>query len=113
MDRMEEFQIIFGQELKRLRLKNKLTQSELAEKLDLSVTHISSMERGVDKPSFKTMIDLVDLLGISLEDVVKKQKEHEIVDPKLIELEAMVSKIEPQYYDILKGILLSFINNQE
>ncbi|MCC5891419.1 XRE family transcriptional regulator [Exiguobacterium sp.] len=54
-----------GQKMKRLRVKNGLTQEELAERTDLSKGYISQIERDLSSPSLETLFDLLEVLGCS------------------------------------------------
>jgi transcriptional regulator with XRE-family HTH domain len=50
--------------LKRARLKKKLTQEQLAAKTGLSVAYISLLERGARCPPLPTLDTLADALGV-------------------------------------------------
>lgn len=56
--------IQFGLNVVYYRKKNRLSQSELAELVDIHRTHISAIERGVVAPSFDVLFKLSDVLGI-------------------------------------------------
>lgn len=56
---------IVGERLRRARLEKKLTQADLAEKLDISVTYLSKVERGVSRINLKRLQELCALLDIS------------------------------------------------
>ena len=53
-----------GKKIKEYRLKNHLTQEELAEKLDISVKYISRIENGSGGVKLETLINAMNLLGI-------------------------------------------------
>lgn len=57
---------ILGQNIQMYRKKNKLTQEQFAEALDLSVSFISQLERGVAKTSLDTLSEISDCLGCSM-----------------------------------------------
>lgn len=54
-----------GKKIKELRIKKKLTQLQLAEKLGLAESTISLYESGVRKPSVKVIKKLSDTLSIN------------------------------------------------
>ncbi|WKA57500.1 XRE family transcriptional regulator [Planococcus shenhongbingii] len=54
-----------GTKIKRLRLKNGLTQEELGERTDLSKGFISQLERDLNSPSIETLFSLLEVLGTS------------------------------------------------
>lgn len=57
-----------GAKLRDLRLKNGLTQEELADRAELSKGFISQLENDVNSPSIATLIDILTLLGSSLKE---------------------------------------------
>ena len=57
---------VFGKNLKYYRFVNKLTQQQLAEKLDCDTTYISDMERGAKSASFATLTDIANTLNIKI-----------------------------------------------
>lgn len=61
----------FSEKLKALRLKYKLTQEELGEKLYLSRTSISSYEIGKNEPNIETIIAISDFFKISIDELLK------------------------------------------
>ena len=54
----------FGEALRRLRMRNKLSQEELGFESGYHRTYISLLERGKKSPSLKTIFQLSDALGI-------------------------------------------------
>ncbi len=68
-----------GNKIKMLRIKNGLTQEELANRSELSKGFISQIERDLTSPSIATLVDLLQCLGSSLKDFF-----NEIVDEKII-----------------------------
>jgi transcriptional regulator with XRE-family HTH domain len=61
----------FPEKLKALRIKHKLTQEELGEKLCLSRTNISYYEQGKFEPDINTIIAISDLFKISIDELLK------------------------------------------
>lgn len=61
----------FPKKLKALRLKHKLTQDELGEKLYLSRTSISNYEIGKNEPNIETIIAISDLFNITTDELLK------------------------------------------
>ncbi|MEW5774568.1 MAG: PAS domain-containing protein [Thermodesulfobacteriota bacterium] len=58
-----EWQQSFGRRLRFLRTLAKLTQGELAGRLQITVEHLSNMERGASAPSFGMVVRLAEALG--------------------------------------------------
>ena len=63
---MTQLRSQFAKRLKALRIEKQLTQEELAEITSLSTSFISSMERGINAPSFETLESLAKALDVPL-----------------------------------------------
>lgn len=57
-----------GQKIKQLRLQLDLTQTELARRTELTKGYISQLENDLCSPSIATLQDILNVLGISLEE---------------------------------------------
>jgi transcriptional regulator with XRE-family HTH domain len=68
-----------GEKIKRLRVKNSLTQEELADRCELTKGFISQVERDLTSPSIATLVDILEGLGTNLKDFF-----NETVDEKLV-----------------------------
>lgn len=64
MNNIEEIKINFGKRVKALRTRNKMTQTELAEKLGVSKSIISAYEKGTRTPAFETIVKLSDIFNV-------------------------------------------------
>jgi transcriptional regulator with XRE-family HTH domain len=71
-----------GEKIKRLRLKNGLTQEELANRCELTKGFISQVERDLTSPSIATLIDILDCLGTNLKDFFSDGVDEKIVFKK-------------------------------
>lgn len=60
----------FGQRLRQYRIRNHMTQDDLAEKIDTATSSISHLENGTHSPSLKTLIKLCNTLGIGVDDLL-------------------------------------------
>ena len=67
---MENLNIVIGKKLLYLRKKNKLTQAELAEKLNYSDKAISKWEKGESLPSVEVFYKISKLYGVSLDFII-------------------------------------------
>lgn len=70
---MEDLKIIVGRNLASLRRKKKLTQVELAEKLNYSDKAISKWEQGATMPDIETLKQLCDFYGVTLDYLTKEE----------------------------------------
>lgn len=64
-----------GVKIRDLRLKNQLTQEELADRCDLTKGYISQLENDANSPSISTLKDILDSLGTSLSDFFADEQE--------------------------------------
>ncbi len=105
---MDDYKKAMGQRIKSRRKKLLLTQEEIAEQLNISVKHFSEVERGLSGLSIENLIKLSDIIGLSLDYMIKgdscedrigcgfsfenipKEKEHLIKN--LIEIAVKLSK---------------------
>ena len=60
----------FGEVLKVQRKVRKITQKDLAAKVDVDKTYISKLERGLRKPSLEVAINLANMLEIPMAEIV-------------------------------------------
>ena len=61
---------IIGVRLKQARINKKITQEDLAEKLDVSVTYISRIERGSTTINLRRLAEICNLLDVSMGEIL-------------------------------------------
>lgn len=71
-----------GTKLKELRLKNQLTQEELADRCELTKGYISQLENDLTSPSIATLKDILQALGSSLSAFFSEDEEEPLVFTK-------------------------------
>lgn len=71
-----------GEKIKDLRIKNSLTQEELADRCELTKGFISQVERDLTSPSISTLVDILEGLGTNLKDFFSDKKDEKIVFTK-------------------------------
>lgn len=87
-------------QIKYHRKKMRLTQAELAEKVDLSVQHISRIESGCYIPSLKSFFMLVKVLHIDLTEFGFNMADTQNpLKNKLMEIIASATETELIFYD--------------
>ena len=69
IDRMDNY--ITGAAIRALRGKNRLTQQQLADCLNISLNFMGKIEVAFSKPSLDTLIDIAQKLEISVSDLTK------------------------------------------
>lgn len=72
---MNNLKAIIAKNITELRKENKLTQLELAEKLNYSDKSVSKWERGESIPDVFVLKELADLFGVSVDYMLKSHKE--------------------------------------
>lgn len=72
--RKKEGLAIIPDKIKMLRKKNKLTQTELAEKTNVKQSTIQAYESGRVKPMMNTAIQLADALGVELDVLLNDER---------------------------------------
>lgn len=60
-----------GTRISQLRRKHKLTQAQLSEQLDITVKHLSEVERGLTSLSLEKLIHLCDILNTDMEFIIR------------------------------------------
>ncbi len=68
-----------GVKIKRLRLKNNLTQEELADRCELTKGYISQLENELTSPSIATLEDILNALGTTPAEFFSDEKESKVV----------------------------------
>lgn len=63
-------EIQLGKRIKKLRRKTGLTQEQLAEKVNVSTTHIGLVETGKRRVSLKTLQKIASVLGIKVKELL-------------------------------------------
>ena len=59
-----------GKNLRKYRLEKKLRQEDLAERAGLSANYIGMVERGEKIPSLETFITILNVLGVSADQIL-------------------------------------------
>ena len=103
---MKDVRQIIAENLIELRKVNKLTQLELAEKLNYSDKAISKWERGESLPDVEILCQIAELYGVSLDYLVTKDHEEETIEYKISKERANVSKTIITWLSVFSAVLL-------
>lgn len=68
----------FGNNLKSLRIKNNMTQAQLAQKLGLTKSVISAYETGLRMPSYDVLIHITKIFKVTSDYLLGIEKKQEI-----------------------------------
>lgn len=71
-----------GAKLKEIRLQRGLTQGELASRCELTKGYISQLENDVASPSIATLIDILNVLGVTATSFFAEEKEEKVIFKK-------------------------------
>ena len=63
---MQDWRLILGRNVKRLRQQKRLTQEQLAFEAELDLTYVGGIERGKRNPSLLVMARIAKVLGVHL-----------------------------------------------
>lgn len=94
----EEAKRLLGERVQSLRRERRITQEQLAELTEKSIEHISYIERGERAPSFETILDIAEALGVSVPYLMNVIPQTEINTNFFSELQTPVvshSLVEP------------------
>ncbi len=69
----DEFLFKLGQSVRYLRMKEGISQEELAFRAELNMNSISTLERGINNVKIKTLYSIAKALGVNVEDILNCQ----------------------------------------
>lgn len=99
MDAIEQL----GKAIKNARVKNGLSQEQLAELLGVSPSHIKHMESGLRKPSVENLFQLVKILHFSLDALV--QPEQQGMDERALEIQMLLTDCTPPQLELVSDLI--------
>lgn len=108
----------FNARLKQLRLKHKLTQSDLADILGLKPTAISNYESNRNEPSFEKLIILSEYFEVSCDYLLGITDSFlpvggEVLDRDIVELFDIYQQLDQEYVDELMRYAEYLLYKQE
>ncbi len=98
---------IIGQRLKKARKAKKMTQEELAEKLDVSIAFLSRIERGNSQVNLKRLVQICEILEVSPGEILNgvSSKSSQYLDSEFASLlKDCSSEQQKLIYDIAKVV---------
>lgn len=70
---MENYTVIFGENIRRQRKRQHMTLEDLAELTQMQPSSIGKVERGQANPNFKTLVRFAEAFGMALPDLLLKR----------------------------------------
>lgn len=108
---------IFAKRIKELRIKNKVSQQELATHLDMTPTGVSYWESGKSVPSLETIQKIADFFNVTIEYLTKDIEMDENDRRTILFRKAgeVPEKEKERLYDIIDSTIDIFLksNNKE
>ncbi len=95
-----------GKRVKAAREKAGLTQEELAEKVNLSISHISCIERGIKPPKLDTFVSIANAIGVS-SDILLQDVLTPVETPKS-ELALAIESLSIEDQERVRRIIMAF-----
>ena len=98
---------IIGQRLKKARKAKKMTQEELAEKLDVSIAFLSRIERGNSQVNLKRLVQICEILEVRPGEILNgvSSKSSQYLDSEFASLlKDCSSEQQKLIYDIAKVV---------
>lgn len=99
---MDYYQI--GQRIRKIRKAHGLSQEELAEKIDISTTHMSHIETGNTKLSLPVFVDIAAALDVRTDDLLENAT-LAASTAALQEITAVLERCTPQQTKIIADIV--------
>ena len=95
-----------GKKIKQLRMKAKLSQAELSEKIGMTEKNLSNVERGLQVPALNSFLKMLDVLKVSLSefDINICENENKTREELIKEIYLSSSKEIDAYLNIIKTI---------
>ena len=94
--------MLFGENLKKLRKKKKLSQDDLAEKVNVSRQSVSKWENGDAYPEMNNILELCKIFNCKINDLVNDEiKDFDSMDE---EIKMKVAKLKKEKQEKMKGL---------
>lgn len=106
-------QQMIGKFISSCRKEKGLTQMQLAEKLNITNRAISKWETGKSMPDVSLMLDLCNILGITVNELLSGERiamenYQKRAEENLMELQAKKEKVQREYNSMLKILIAAF-----
>ena len=95
---------VLGEVFKEYRVKNNLTQEKIAEKLGISVKYISRIENGTGGVKVETLVNYMNILGISPNVIFEKLIIHKDLKTQM-KLSKKASELSDKKLDFIISVI--------
>ena len=95
---------MIGEKIKELRINNKMTQKDLAEKLYVTAQAVSRWENGEVEPSLSTLVEIAKIFNVSIDELLNLDIKKEPVTPEVIvEKEYVYNEVPKQHLTLCES----------
>ena len=101
-----------GNKLKEIRKRERYTQENIAEFADISKSHYSHIEKGTTKPSLNTLIRIVNVLNVSMDEVLDIELNKKSLYITLEEIDKIFRNCNMKQRNLLINNMIYLQNNK-
>ena len=104
----------FGRYLRKYRKTNNMTQQKLADMLNISMSYLGCIERGVRNPSISLLLHISNILNVSIDKLLGSESEYtsrQVVSEYLERINALPRKERDLLCEVIK-IFLSIMEKK-
>lgn len=94
--------VLLGKRIKELRKRYKLTQSNLADRLGVTVSSITAYENNSRQPSYEVLIKMADVFKVTIDSLLLDRSQ-DVID---------VTGLNPEHIEQLQSIIRYFRNEE-
>lgn len=97
--------------LKELRLKNGLTQAEMAKNFSITVTQYQRYENGKSNPRVEDLVHLADFFGVSVDYLLDREPSR-MSNPELSDFQTLFNQLTDTEKTAVKNLMTSLIQGR-
>ncbi len=90
------------------RIKNNLTQEELAEATEISSNYLSKVERGLNMPGADVLLKIAEKTGLRMEDFGICSSVNQ--SPSIWEVDKILSKCDKKTYNLILAVVKTIVD---
>ena len=104
----------FATRLHDLRIANRLSLQQVADKVGISKAHVWNLEKGqAENPSMELVVKLADLFRVRVADLVGENPDAADEDPEMVAMFRDLKGLGDDDREIIKGLMQQFRNRRE
>jgi transcriptional regulator with XRE-family HTH domain len=96
----------FAKRLHELRVKQRLSLQQVADKVGISKAHVWNLEKGqADNPSMELVLKLADLFRVSLADLAGENPDAADQDPEIVAMFRDLKGLKEEDRELVRGMM--------